>query len=80
MPEWEEVQDQNATGLSLRWRKISGEHEFRIFHDEHHVVHEPEEIHGLSWIAVIRQIRDGQVPRYIYWGAHPTAGAAKDYI
>lgn len=64
MSQWERVQDQNA-GLSVHWRKASGDVEFRIFHEEDHVV------------LVARKIRRGQVPEYLYWRSYSSDDAAK---
>lgn len=77
MPEWEQVQDQNTTGLSERWRKRRDEHEFRIFYDKDHVEYEPEEIHGLCWILVVLDTSDPRAPRYVYWSALSTEDFAK---
>jgi hypothetical protein len=77
MPEWEAVQDQNTTGLSERWRRESGGYEFRVFYQENHILHEPEEIRGLSWILVIRTIPNGGASEYVHYGAYPTEGWAK---
>jgi hypothetical protein len=63
MPEWERVQDQSK-GLSVRWRKVSGELELRIFHAEEHVV------------LVARKMRRGRVPEYIYWRGFTSEEAA----
>jgi hypothetical protein len=78
MTEWEPVQDQNTTGLSERWQKVSGEYEFRIFYKEDHVLDVPEEIRGLPWILVIRKKPEGGIAEYVYWSAQDTDGSAKD--
>jgi hypothetical protein len=63
MSEWERVQDQNK-GLSVHWRKVSGELELRILHEEQHVV------------LVARKMRMGRVPEYIYWRGFTSEEAA----
>ncbi len=78
MPEWEPVQDENATGLSLRWRKESGGYEFRIFYQEDLVLEVPEEIRGFSWILVIRTVPKGGKSEYVVWSPYREEGSAKD--
>jgi hypothetical protein len=71
MLQWEEV-DPNATYPVERYKAVSGEHEYRIFHD-------PEERHhGLAWILGLREIPEGGVPTHLHYGAYPTVDSAKD--
>ena len=68
---WETV-DLNATYPAERYRAVSGEHEYRIFHD-------PEERHGdgLAWILGVREVPEGGVPTHVHYGAYRTVDWAK---
>jgi hypothetical protein len=67
--QWKTV-DPTATLPSERFVRISGEYEYRIFHD-------PDGRRGLQWVLVVRECPEDRAETYVHTGAYSTEDWAK---
>jgi len=73
MLRWETVGHVSVDLSTERYRAVSGELEYRIFHDP-----EQRNGHGLWWILGVRKVvPEGGVPTHIHYGAYRTDDDAK---
>ena len=71
MLRWEEV-DLKATYPSERYRAVSDQYEYRIFHDPTGAASQ-----DLPWILVVREVPEGGVSTHVHHGAYGTIDWAK---